>query len=215
MASLPLQCKKESLRLLKTKDFLFYEDKLNNLYNKKYNYSEVKYVNCRNKVKIICPIHGIFKMSIQHHLRSGCNKCSLKISTGEQKVMSIIEELNIEYKFNKSFKNFKNYTGRLFRYDFWLPKYNKIIEYDGEQHYLYPLKYIKMDIIPYKFLERHKNDKLKDAYAMANGFQIIRIPYIICNYNEMKDIILHFINGNYSKVTYDEILEIQRKRLLI
>ena len=41
-----------------------------------YNYSLVEYKSSREKVKIICPIHGEFEQTPENHLRgSGCQKC--------------------------------------------------------------------------------------------------------------------------------------------
>lgn len=42
-----------------------------NIHGDKYNYSLVKYINAKTKVKIICPIHGIFEQSPNN----GCPKC--------------------------------------------------------------------------------------------------------------------------------------------
>jgi hypothetical protein len=43
-----------------------------------YSYDEVVYVNARLKVKIRCPIHGVFEQPPDSHInrRSGCNACS-------------------------------------------------------------------------------------------------------------------------------------------
>ncbi len=42
----------------------------------KYIYTSVDYVNTRNKVKIICPIHGEFEQLPNHHLKGqNCLKC--------------------------------------------------------------------------------------------------------------------------------------------
>jgi len=44
----------------------------------KYNYSLVQYKNAKIKVKIICPIHGIFKQNSINHLQGcGCPKCGI------------------------------------------------------------------------------------------------------------------------------------------
>lgn len=42
-----------------------------------YNYNLIKYINYKTEVKIICPIHGIFKQKPYIHLRGvGCPSCS-------------------------------------------------------------------------------------------------------------------------------------------
>lgn len=50
-----------------------------NIHNNKYDYSLVEYVNNRTKVKIVCPIHGVFyKTPVTHiHQKQGCPTCGL------------------------------------------------------------------------------------------------------------------------------------------
>ncbi|MFW6233256.1 MAG: hypothetical protein ACOC3Z_01185, partial [Nanoarchaeota archaeon] len=55
----------------------FFISKLKSLFSDKYDYSLVNYINIRTKVKIICPIHGIFQIYPKHLLlyKIGCYKC--------------------------------------------------------------------------------------------------------------------------------------------
>jgi len=67
-----------------------YENKFNNndnfikkakeIYNDKYDYSKVDYINAKTKVQIICPSHGSFHITPQQFLynKTGCKKCSLE-----------------------------------------------------------------------------------------------------------------------------------------
>lgn len=58
-----------------TKD-LFISDSIKK-HGNKYDYSEVVYVNNRTKVKITCPIHGVFYITPMSHLSGiGCKCCS-------------------------------------------------------------------------------------------------------------------------------------------
>ena len=41
----------------------------------KYDYSLVEYKNAKTKVKIICPIHGVFEQRPDAHKKSGCKEC--------------------------------------------------------------------------------------------------------------------------------------------
>jgi len=50
--------------------------KSNEIHNNKYDYSLVYYVNNKTKVKIICPIHGIFEQRPDNHLRQNCPICN-------------------------------------------------------------------------------------------------------------------------------------------
>lgn len=50
--------------------------KASKIYNNKYDYSLVVYNHSKNKVQIICPIHGIFEQRPNDHLMGhGCPKC--------------------------------------------------------------------------------------------------------------------------------------------
>ncbi len=53
-------------------------EKANKIHNYKYDYSLVDYINNKTKVKIICPIHGIFEQRPNAHLFQiqGCPRCS-------------------------------------------------------------------------------------------------------------------------------------------
>jgi hypothetical protein len=56
-----------------TKQFI--ED-VKKVHSTKYDYSLVKYINNRTKVKIICPEHGIFEQRPYSHISGqGCPKC--------------------------------------------------------------------------------------------------------------------------------------------
>ena len=60
-------------------------EKANAVHNGFYGYSEVEYVNGHTKVKIICPIHGIFEQAPSSHLQGhGCPSCA-DIENGKKK----------------------------------------------------------------------------------------------------------------------------------
>ncbi len=53
--------------------------KANIIHNNKYDYSKMNYINSKEKVIIICKIHGEFTQSPRLHLKSnGCKLCSCK-----------------------------------------------------------------------------------------------------------------------------------------
>lgn len=77
------------------------------IHDNKYNYSLVDYINARTKVKIICPIHGVFEQKPYHHLnKNGCRKCSNENSRNKQ---SFTKEKFIE-KSKKIFDNEYDYS---------------------------------------------------------------------------------------------------------
>ena len=48
------------------------------VYNDKYDYSNVNYVNNHTHVDIICPTHGLFSTTPQNHLWYQCKQCGIE-----------------------------------------------------------------------------------------------------------------------------------------
>ena len=71
-------CKKCSIEETARKQTLTKEEfisKAKEKHGNKYDYSLVEYVNAKTKVKIICPIHGVFEQTPDIHQRCGCQIC--------------------------------------------------------------------------------------------------------------------------------------------
>lgn len=102
----------------------------------------------------------------------GCMRSS---SYGENKIQTILKEQNITY-----IKEYTNNTCKfpdtqyLARFDFYLPKYNTIIEYNGQQHYIQGTgNYDNL----YKIKNTQQHDKFKQDWCKANNINLICIPY--------------------------------------
>jgi hypothetical protein len=66
-------------------------------HNNKYDYSLVEMSTTADKVKIICPVHGIFSQKVSHHLAgSGCNSCAIEHNSN--KLRSNGEEFIVKAK---------------------------------------------------------------------------------------------------------------------
>ena len=100
-----------------------------------------------------------------------CGHCNYSI--GEEVIEKILLENNINFERQKTFKDCKNIFP--LRFDFYLPKFNILIEYDGIQHFQYKENsdwntkenYEKMKI----------NDNIKNQWCIKNNQPLIRIPY--------------------------------------
>jgi hypothetical protein len=57
------------------------------IHNDKYDYSLVEYKGAFDKIKVICPIHGLFEQGASKHLFSkhGCPKCSFLSNSNKQR----------------------------------------------------------------------------------------------------------------------------------
>lgn len=152
-----------------------------NVIHGEYDYSNVQYINAITKVEIICIRHGAFFQTPDKHLSGTmCPKCSNGMSRGERQIQKLLEEKGIEYEFNKTFPGLHGRTkNAALRYDFYLPSYNLLIEYDGEHHFK-PVR-TKGRLTTKQAIERHEvtkiNDKKKNRYAIKNGIELLRIKY--------------------------------------
>jgi hypothetical protein len=148
------------------------------IHSEKYNYSYVNYINNKTEVKIICPKHGEFKQTPNHHLRGeGCPTCSE--SKGENKIRIFLEKNNLKYLKQKRFKECKNKYSLPF--DFYLPEQNICIEYDGIQHF----KPIKAFGGQKSFDKLKINDNIKDSFCKKENIKLVRISYIDFNKIDM------------------------------
>lgn len=78
--------------------------KAKQIHGDKYDYSKVEYVNNQTKVCIICPIHGEFWQTPQHHFNGcGCKKCSMTHNYTTNEFVSICKKLYGEkYDYSKT-----------------------------------------------------------------------------------------------------------------
>ncbi len=114
---------------------------------------------------------------------SGCPECN--VSKGEQEIEKILKEYNIKYITQKTFENCK-YIKNL-KFDFFIPKINLCIEYDGIQHYK-AINYFGGEV---KLKENQKRDQLKNQYCIDNNIDLIRISYL--DFNNIKEILLNIM----------------------
>jgi len=71
-----------------------------NIHNNKYDYSLVEYVGFDNKVKIICPTHGVFEQSPNKHIGKS-HRCCPKCNGGARKTTEYFIEQSIKVHNNK------------------------------------------------------------------------------------------------------------------
>lgn len=68
--------------------------KATELYGDRYIYTNVRYINNHTKVDIICPEHGIYRVTPNDHItkHSGCPLCCNNVSTPERLISKFIED---------------------------------------------------------------------------------------------------------------------------
>jgi hypothetical protein len=145
-----------------------------NIYNDKYDYSKVNYVNNNTKVNIVCKIHGLFAQTPKNHLHNhGCPKCGVI-------AMSKTQALPINQFIEKSNKA-NNY-----QYD-----YSKVIYKNNKTKVIVSCKkHGDFEITPSHHYNGHGCKKCSNNYRKTN-FEYIEACKII--HNNLYD---------YSKVIY-------------
>lgn len=141
---------------------------------------------CNNPIICYVPTH---RLNNGNTLSCGCLK-----SKGEMIISNLLQEAQIDFETQKSFKDciFPN-SNRYAYFDFYLPKFNILIEYDGIQHFEYKNCSTFWNNKE-EFLNLKKRDEFKNQWAQKNKIILIRIPY----YDKdkiNKDYLLNLINN--------------------
>ncbi len=99
-----------------------------------------------------------------------CPEC--QYSKGEKRIEKYFKKNNIPFVSQKEFNNLVGVKGRNLSYDFYLPQYNLLIEYQGEFHDGNGNYYVKQNL---KCQQEH--DKRKREYAQINNIKFLEIWY--------------------------------------
>lgn len=164
-------------------------------------------IECK-KCKHIRTLNNMHKFT--YHVRC---KCEDNISYGERMIFNLLNHNNVNFE--------TQYTLDNKRFDFYLPKQNLLIEYDGIQH--------QMDTPWWGITHKDQiaNDQLKNKIASNYGHQLIRFPHdsdindIIrglesylklkknkdFDYNKPVTLLPDEIIDSYLTMTFDELVE--------
>lgn len=103
------RCKRKKSKKITMQEFI---DRCNLLYNKKYDYSKVKFSKLSDIITIICPIHGEFQQKASYHLYGfSCRKCANEqlLKSKELFISEAIKKHNNKYDYSK-FEYVNSYT---------------------------------------------------------------------------------------------------------
>lgn len=96
-----------------------------------------------------------------------CISCSYKESKGECCIREFLDANNILFEQEKTFDDCKDI--KCLPFDFYLPEYNLIIEFDG-QHHFYEVGFGNHELTK-------KHDNIKNEYCKLHDISLLRIPY--------------------------------------
>lgn len=147
-----------------------YITRANERHGDRYDYSLVEYNGCRAKIKLICREHGEFLTAAYSHLNGrGCPKCNS--STGENEIRRLLLSKGIEFISQYKFGDCKH--KKPLPFDFYLPKQNLCIEFQGEQHFS-PIETFGGEE---KFKLYQLRDQIKRDYCASHGIRLVEIRY--------------------------------------
>lgn len=136
---------------------------------------EQEYYNNTQKLAYICvhhPEHGVQYMSTSNAYKNHCPFC--KKSKGEDIISKYLLSNKIKFISQYKFKDLKGVKGGKLSYDFYLPDYNLLIEYQGEFHD----GNVNDKIQTYNDLVIQKeHDYRKKKYAENHNIQLLEIWY--------------------------------------
>lgn len=136
-----------------------------------------------------------FKMT-PHNFFSGqrCTHCTREPSIGEQEIINVLNKIGEKYTFQKSFDDLRGTKGHPYSYDFYLEKYNLLIEYQGEYHDG-SVRFVPKSRIEYA----KKHDEIKRNYAKSNNINLLEIWY--WDFDNIEQIILDYLKTLNKKIS--------------
>lgn len=89
------------------------------------------------------------------------------MSSYEEKVIKILKAAAVKFQREKTFNDLR---GGRYRYDFYIPSMNILIEVDGQFH-THPIRGEQ------ELKAQKERDRRKNSYALAHNIPLYRIPY--------------------------------------
>ena len=106
---------------------------------------------------------------------------------GEEKIKDYLISHKIKFERQKGYDDLRGNKGGKLRYDFYIPEYNLLIEYQGVHHYKVTNFSGNQELSEQNFKEQKINDEIKREYAISHNINFLEISYT--DYDDI-DIIL-------------------------
>ena len=116
----------------------------------------------------------------------GCPNCAS--SHGERRINDFLTNKNIVFIYQKSFSTLRGVGGGLLSYDFYIPTYNLLIEYQGEFHDGTAWQQTEIN-----FLRQQEHDRRKKIYAKNHNINLLEIWY--WDYDNIEQILNTTLNN--------------------
>lgn len=133
-----------------------------------------EYKNSNIPMKYICKNHtefGIQYMALSNAYKQHCPHCNT--IKGEDKIARYLLNNNILFIPQKTYNDLRGVGGGKLSYDFYLPNFNLLIEYQGEQH-KHPVSAFGGEE---QFKIQQEHDLRKREYAKLHNIELFEIWY--------------------------------------
>jgi hypothetical protein len=158
-------------------DSATFKQKANKIYDSKFDYSLVSYINSHAKIVIICKKHGRFYQKPNTHLNGhGCPMC--KESKGERAIREFLIKKKIPFQNQYRMKTCRHKLSLPFDFAIFDKTLTLIglIEFQGEQHFKdasFGSSKPRKDTL----IEIQKRDSIKISHCTRNSIPLLIIPY--------------------------------------
>ena len=98
------------------------------------------------------------------------------MSNYEEQIISVLKKSQLKFVREKTFSDLH---GGKYRYDFFVPSQNILIEVDGQYHF-FPISGRAA------LKSQQERDRRKNAYALAHNIPLYRIPYWAIDTNQIQ-----------------------------
>lgn len=130
-----------------------------------------------------CSCGSTVSVNYSNLINGSTKSCGCVKSRGETKIANILNNNNIKFEKQKWFDSCRfPDTNWVAYFDFYLPSYNLLIEYDGDQHFYSKGSGWNNEEC---LANLKRKDNFKNEWCKNNGIPLIRIPY-----THYKDIII-------------------------
>ncbi len=158
-------------------------------YNDKFDLSQINYINYQTKIKIICPVHGIFYKEPYKFIRQkhGCYKCSIDaVQKSREKQGLIIGRQNLPEQ-DSYYNEVMKYTERSYKKYFSNKKRGKTIHID----HIYSISAGFINKVPPEILGHCSNLRLINArYNVLKGAKCDKtLEQLFFDYDKCKKLI--------------------------
>lgn len=135
---------------------------------KRFHLNNITYYMC----KCDCGNPNLIRVDSRNLASGHTSSCGCIKSKGERAISDFLSKNNIKFEKEKTFDSCILKSGAKARFDFYLPEYQLLIEYDGEQHFI-----ISNWNTQEKLNKTQERDAYKNQWCKDNNYKLLRIKY--------------------------------------